>query len=324
MTAVSKAVLGPNDPFSRRFSAWAAERFPAPLLLIAILSGAASVLLGMRVLAGSQAAPVGLVDLAGPLAFYLFLFVLRVMDEHKDFADDVVNHPERVLQRGLITLGSLRVLAFVAVALQLGVSLWADGGFGWVTIAWLVAFAWSLLMLKEFFVGEWLKPRMMTYAVTHAVVTPLTTVWLVFLGARGAPGAHGWVVAVWALTAMMTGLTFELTRKTFVPADERAGIDSYSKVLGVRGAVSLILGTMALSVVGFVAAVGILQDRVPLWTPVAAGALLVVCAVPYFSFLKKLKSGSTSRIEGAAALQMIGTYVMMVVAMIVEGGITWS
>ena len=51
----------------------------------------------------------------GALATVSFFFRLRVFDEEKDFAQDAVNHPQRVLQTGRVTLPQLRTTISQAI-----------------------------------------------------------------------------------------------------------------------------------------------------------------------------------------------------------------
>src|SRR4029453_4732816 len=150
------------------------------------------------------------------------------------FGADAVAHPERVLQRGLVTLAQLRVLGVCAVVLQLGVSLLLDGGIGPVTFWWIAAFAWSALMAREFLVPTWLRRHLLVYAVSHMAVMPLLVAWVATMGAAGATRRPG----VWALAALvfLAGFVFGVARKIRSPEDERPAADSYTRALGVRGA----------------------------------------------------------------------------------------
>jgi 4-hydroxybenzoate polyprenyltransferase len=241
-------------PLARRLYAWMEERFPfANGLLAAVIYGSA-LLLG-RHAAGARTV-LALGDLAGYAAALGFFLMLRVFDEHKDFANDCRLYPERVLSRGIVTLRHLKVLGGVAVAVQLAVSA-AHGATA--TVRWLVVIAWSLLMLREFFVPRWLQRHLVVYAVSHMLVTPLAVLWMAQLGAGDAPLDH----AVWAyaVMALLFGFCFELARKMKAPAEERDGVTTYTSLYGVF-AVSL---TVAV-----------------LWatSTVTLGLVLVLCRVP--------------------------------------------
>ena len=143
-----------ESPLLARIGAWSLERYPPPITVINILvyftvAGVAKMLLGQEVIDFSVER-----DLLGAIAFSCFPLMIRVFDEHKDYEEDVHNHPDRILQRGIITLGHLKVVGAIAIGLQLGISIYLDGGFGLITQAWLVVMGWSLLMAKEFFLGR--------------------------------------------------------------------------------------------------------------------------------------------------------------------------
>src|SRR5439155_15749200 len=94
------AELSADSSFARRFYAWVGERFPLANGLLFFVVYAAALLLG-RQGAGATAA-LHVSDLGGFAAAWAFFLMLRVFDEHKDYALDCRLHPERVLSRGLI------------------------------------------------------------------------------------------------------------------------------------------------------------------------------------------------------------------------------
>ena len=98
--------------------AWMRERFPARnAVFFAVFH--ATALLVARASDGGTPMAVTWRDLACFPAVWCFFLMLRVFDEHKDFAADAVAHPDRVLQRGAITLGHLRIVGVLAIAVQL-------------------------------------------------------------------------------------------------------------------------------------------------------------------------------------------------------------
>src|SRR5690349_3066406 len=114
--------------------AWMSERFPARnTVFFAVFH--ATALLGARAPRAGGPVTVTWRDVAAFPAVWCFFLMLRVFDEHKDFDADAIAHPNRVLQRGLVTLRDLRVLGALAIAVQVGISIWLDAGIGNVT-AW--------------------------------------------------------------------------------------------------------------------------------------------------------------------------------------------
>ena len=134
---------------------WARERFPLANGVFFALLYVLTLVVGRSVRPGPITLSVR--DLPGLVALWLFFLWLRILDEHKDFDNDRIAHPDRVLQRGLVTLGDLRLIGAAALVIQLGISLWIDGGVGPVTGWWLLSLIWSLLMAEEFFVRGWLR-----------------------------------------------------------------------------------------------------------------------------------------------------------------------
>jgi 4-hydroxybenzoate polyprenyltransferase len=106
---------------ARWMLAWLNERFPLRNGLFFVLLYLTTVLVARASVADTVVVRSG--DLIGVMALWSFFLLLRVFDEHKDFAADAVAHPERVLQRGLVTLAHLRVLGGCAIALQLAASI---------------------------------------------------------------------------------------------------------------------------------------------------------------------------------------------------------
>jgi 4-hydroxybenzoate polyprenyltransferase len=176
----------------------------------------------------------GAVVLAAMLfAFYL---LLRVMDEHKDWEVDRLRFPDRVLSRGLVTLSELRKIGAGCVLFVIGAAWWFGAP---MVVMVLILLAYSLLMLKEFFAGEWLRRRIFLYAISHNVVVFLS-IHLCFLGfglLAGVP--ETWRHPDVSLAALsLNGLFFslEVARKIRAPEREMEAVDTYSRVIGPRAA----------------------------------------------------------------------------------------
>lgn len=179
----------------------------------------------------------------GALATVAFFFRLRVFDEEKDFAQDALHHPRRVLQTGRVTLPQLRTLAWAGAALELG---WSAGQGPNTLMLWAVALGYSLLMRAEFGAGRWLRARLVLYALSHLLIMPLVIMWLFSAYAPGM--ALGWQYLLpLLLLSLLGGFSFELARKLHAPAAERAGVDSYSKALGYGPALALTVAVLLAS-----------------------------------------------------------------------------
>jgi 4-hydroxybenzoate polyprenyltransferase len=94
-----------ESPFARRLLAYLAERFPLlghGVLIAAYYSS--NQFLARTLTHPGEPMHYDLSTLLGALTLLCFFFHLRVFDEHKDYAEDCVHYPDRVLQRGLVTL----------------------------------------------------------------------------------------------------------------------------------------------------------------------------------------------------------------------------
>src|SRR6185436_6178910 len=114
------AALTRQDPYPRRLSAYLAERFPLlghGLLIAAYYSS--NQFLARALTTPGRPMHYDRTSLLGAVTLFCFFFHLRVFDEHKDWADDVIHHPDRVLQRGVVTLRDLRVLGGIAIAVEI-------------------------------------------------------------------------------------------------------------------------------------------------------------------------------------------------------------
>jgi 4-hydroxybenzoate polyprenyltransferase len=312
-----------QSPFARRFVAWMNERFPLANAILALVLYAAALLFG-RALVEGGALRIGIVDIAGFFAVWAFFLMLRVFDEHKDYETDLVNHPKRVLQSGLISLGHLKIAGALAVAAQLGVSLWRDAGVGRVTITWAIVMAWSALMAKEFFIGEWLSKRLVLYAVSHMVVMPMAMVWMAQMGAGSA--ALPATVAALAVLSFFSGASFELARKTKAPQDEREGVDSYTRSIGLRGAPIAVIAVLALAQPPLdVALVTLYGDAKAV--PIAAWCVLGVgLALPIIAAVRFMRGPTTKTakgIEGAVGVSILVTYAVLIACIVGHRGVAW-
>lgn len=287
--------------------AYLRERFPpVNMALFAVVF--LTVRAVARTVPDADAAPWGAAESAGILATIAFFFRLRVFDEHKDFALDAVNHPQRVLQRGLITLEQLRGLAWAGAA---GEVAWSASQGAAVLAAWGVAAGYSLLMRYEFFVPDFLKPRLLLYAGTHMLVMPLVIGWLWTATAPlTGPGAER--LFLLAALSLLGGFAFEIARKTRAPSAERAGVDSYSRVLGLGGASAAVLALLAAG--ASVQLQLLTQLGAGWWASALIGALLMATAAVYIVGWRREHEPLLRRAELLTSLFLLVSYVSVIVA----------
>ncbi|MCU0662160.1 MAG: prenyltransferase [Myxococcota bacterium] len=313
--------LSKESPLASRLWAWMLERFqPATWLLFFILY-ATAVLFG-RFLGTEGSLALGNRDLFGLAAAWCFFLMLRVFDEHKDYEIDLVNHPQRVLQSGLITLKHLKVLGVLAIVVQVSGSLVQDSGLGTATLSWFFVMAWSALMAVEFFCGKWLGKHLVLYAFSHMLVMPAVLFWLAQMGygQRWLPCTIGWLMA----SAFCGGAAFEVTRKTRGPEEERETVDSYSKVWGPRGA-ALVIWLFLLAGAFTQIALLRLVLQTPSWMWYAAVTASVALPTATLGmFAAKPTASGRKKNEAASSLAMLAGYVVVLAALIAQRGVLWQ
>lgn len=175
--------------------------------------------------------------LIGVTAFY---FKLRLYDEVKDYELDVVINKNRPLPRGLLTHKDMYRGMVVCILVEL-VCFSIMGLQSVLTMT--MAIIYSLLMYKEFFIAEKIRPYLTTYALVHTIVTTLLSFAIFsFLTQESVfeiikePTLVSFAFANWLLFNI-----FEFGRKTFASAEERENVDTYSSLFGRVGAVILVV-----------------------------------------------------------------------------------
>lgn len=311
-----------QSPLPRRFLAWMNERFPFANALLFFSLYATAVLVGQVATSPGEVA-FGLREIAGFLPVWCFFFLLRIYDEHKDYEEDCQNYPDRVLQRGLITLGHLKVAGALAIVTQLVGSLWLDGGFGIITLWWIAVFVYSVLMTVEFFVREWLTQRLVLYATSHMLIMPLAVLWMVQIGAgdQPLPLEVGYLAAL----AFLCGGAFEVTRKIRAPEEEREEVDSYTKVFGTTGA-PLVVAVLLTLATGALAMLLIwIADGMPSvgWFG-ALVAILLASLIPLQRFRSTPSPKGRKTNEVLVSLSMIASYIVVIAFVAVYHGISWG
>ncbi|SHO20777.1 Predicted UbiA prenyltransferase [Moritella viscosa] len=135
-----------NDSIHKRILGWIDERFPLPNAVLFFILYLLSAVVARATHNGESS--LVLFDIVSCLVTWLLFLLVRIFDEHKDYELDVLNHPKRVLQSGLVTLNNLKVLGVISIVSQVLISLYLDAfSFGSVTFSWAIMFV-CLFMLN--------------------------------------------------------------------------------------------------------------------------------------------------------------------------------
>ena len=305
------------NPLASRFLAWMHERFPfANALLFFILylttAAVARAVLDHEIELSPR-------DLISCLVTWSFFLLLRVFDEHKDYELDCKNHPQRVLQSGLITLKHLKVAGIISIVAQISWSLWLDKGIGATGCAWLMMFVWTCLMGKEFFIAEWLNRHLTWYAVSHMLVMPLIVWWLANLAIPGVALSLP-LISLMCL-AFVSGFCFEITRKTKGPEEERDSIESYSRIFGTRGSAFVVIGLVTMMVLNQLWLIDLLAGYFPWWAVLVLVAFYALSLRQLATFLRAPSAAARGKNEAMVALTMLAGYAVLISVALATHGI---
>lgn len=304
----------------RRLWTYQSERFPlaayVPLMAVATFAAVAFSWGARRAAPGAAAGFPWGAWAVGALTVLVLFFFLRVLDEHKDAGQDARYRPELPVPRGLVSLRELSAAALVALAAALALNALLDPALLVVLAAIL---AWAGFMGREFFVPHWLRARPGLYLVSHMLVMPLlflyaTAVdWLV----AGAPPPPG--TAAFLVLAFANGLVIEVGRKLKPAAEEREGVDSYTRAWGTRPATGIWTGAVIVAAAAALLTTGALAGALRT-APVTAAAVLVpgaiAAAVPALLLLRGSRRVRGAHIEAAAGLWVLASYGVV-------GGLGW-
>lgn len=309
--------------FPVRLAAYLNERYPAYQLAGGIPMFLSAFLIG-QIMAGRTPA-LNIDAVVGFCAFFGFTFAARANDDHKDYEHDSIHFPNRVLQRGLITLRHLKVLGGAAFLLSLLGSLYIDRGFGRVTFWWVlqivVLCVHQIPLILRPQAHEWLEERRVLLAFTVLPFYGLGGIWLTQMGAKEAPLTwQGWIMfAVWIFGPML----MEIVRKSRTPEDDRPTLADYAKPR-VSWAHSLGLHPTAIAIAVLILInAGLLTtllwsvDYLRPWSAIAVVGIAAVCTIAGLGlFLARPDRYRIKTLSEIAATSAVSGHIVVVIALL--------
>lgn len=242
----------------------------------------------------------------GILATISFFFRLRVFDEIKDFDLDALNHPYRILQSGKVSIRQLIAISLAGTIFEI---LWSVYMGAPTLLCWLIAFGYSLLMRYEFFVGEFLKKRLLLYAISHMLVMPLIILWIWSAFVPGLRLGLGFYML--ATLSLLAGFSFELARKIHVKTAERLRVDSYSKALGFPIAILSVLLILLAGVATQAYLLSLMQAES--WAYIIIGILYLATLTLYLYSILKPREKFLRTAEKLVSLFMLVSYLSIII-----------
>jgi 4-hydroxybenzoate polyprenyltransferase len=161
---------------------------------------------------------------------------LRLFDEIKDLDTDLRINPNRPLARGAITLKQTKAWILILILFELVICFYIGGS---VILFHGLAILFSLAMYKEFFIGRYLRAHLTTYAVSHTFISFLLALTVAAITQLKTEPFLNFLNVTFFLANWMFFNIFEFARKTYALVEERPGVDTYSSLFGIQGAVLL-------------------------------------------------------------------------------------
>ena len=186
------------------------------------------------------------------IIIFMFFFQLRITDEFKDYEEDLKYRSYRPVQRGVISLKTLRKIGIATIIVQIILAHVINPKLIYfMLLVWIYMF----LMTKEFFIKNWLTERILIYAFSHVVIMIFITLVIVkgtgyileshFLETlylsleRYEKNIFIGLIPLFALN-YLNGIVLEIGRKTRKAYEEEHGVQTYSKLWGRKKAVVIL------------------------------------------------------------------------------------
>lgn len=170
----------------------------------------------------------------------LYLIQIRTADEKKDFEHDNKYHPNRPVQRGVVSLAELAVINKVSIVSQL--ALYASFLDIRILLLGLLSQGYALLTKKEFFVREWIRQHFFIYYITHYM--QLVILFYAMTSIIKPEGESYWTFVIFFMLGV---IATEIGRKMLAEEDDTID-DTYSAQLGHSGS-AIALSTIASAIV---------------------------------------------------------------------------
>jgi len=163
----------------------------------------------------------------------VFMFHIRVLDEHKDFEFDSEHHKDRPVQRGLISLRELFVVDVLCLIVILLINLFFPAR---AIFFLLLALGYTLLAGKEFFIKSWIRERFFLYNLLNLLQLLFLQFYLYALINPNFSFGNPLLSIHFIFVLFNVGI-IEFARKLKSKSEETSANDTYSSRLGIKKAV---------------------------------------------------------------------------------------
>jgi len=273
------------------------ERFPVFQYGLLVISVCLAALIFSRAAGGRHGFPPLRYMLTAIVSTFLFFLQLRILDEFKDFSDDLQYRAYRPVPRGLVHLAELKIVFVAAAGIQLGLALWLNPR---MLLPLIAVWSYMLLMRVEFFAGKHLKKLPVLYLISHMLIMPL--IYFYITACNWLAAGHSIPKGLPELLAMgfTNGFVIEIGRKIRPTKDEEVGVETYSLLWGPIRASVIWIASMFLAALFAVMTVQHIHFRYELAYLIGSLLLAGVMTCCYFYFDQV--GGSGKRLEKMAGI----------------------
>lgn len=217
----------------KRIGIYLNEMFPLSAFIGSMLTAVAVQLTYLRLY---DVKPLSIVHLLVPaLVLTAVSLLIRVMDEFKDYQDDLTNFPERPLPSGRVHKNDLVALGYFCVMLILFLSMTSSRLLIWS----IVTLFFTFLMLKWFFIEAMMRKSLPLAFITHHPIVLFNFIYLL-IACTQMNSAATFDKAIYILPVCLIFTNWEVVRKIRAPEQETA-YTTYSKIFGPRISISIAL-----------------------------------------------------------------------------------
>lgn len=263
----------------KRIGIYLNEMFPLSSIIGSVITAVAVELVYLRMF-GEK--PVSYFPLIIPgIVLTCISLLIRIMDEFKDYQDDLTNFPNRPLPSGRVEKRDLIGLAVFCIMSVIFFSMTSMPLLIWA----LITLGFTYLMLKWFFIEDRMRKSLPLAFISHHPIVLFNFVYLI-IACREMYADVTFEKIYYILPICLIFTNWEIARKIRAPEQE-TGYTTYSKIFGPRPA---ILISLALQIIFNAAVVVIFQQlQSPMWLQGGFIGLQLLLMSPFLRYLINLK-----------------------------------
>ena len=218
------------------------ERFPIIVNLILIATLSYATISYSRNLIDPERGVETIPFLAILVITFTTFFLIRLIDEFKDFEIDKKYRPHLPLQRGIVSLKTLKVIIIVLLLIQIFTIVFIIPQL-WVF--YLIVMSYLFLMSFEFFVSEKIEKLPIIYMVSHMIILPVIHLFISTGDWYINNNEPHWGLYLLLATAFFNGMVLEFGRK--IKAKENEEHNSYTRKYGIKKTVAIWLSVLLIT-----------------------------------------------------------------------------